>query len=136
MKHLVYDKEFVNVYIDDEVPMIYEEWTGQTTPDEFKETLNQKLQAFTSHLEKYPALKWMTDIRGLRGIDDVVQTWATQEFHPKLFPLGVRKIAFIVAESIYYQLSTEQTTGIMDTRNEVKLCYFDNHEQAISWLNS
>ena len=131
---IVYQTPFVKIFYDETVPAIYEEWFGQLSSKEFRKALNEKLNAYNKLKKNHEHLYWLNDVRKLRGLTAEDQQWAVNEFHPNLYPAGVRKIAFIVPERTYTRLSDEEITGKFDSHNEVEICYFDDFESAYAWF--
>ncbi len=129
-------KEFVRIYLDDSFPAIFEEWTGQVSSQEFQEALEEKLAQYKTHKKELPGLEWLNDIRQLRVGDEAGLKWAAREFHPKLYGAGVRKIAFLVPEQVYYELPPEDLLGRKDSKGEILVCYFDSYEAAGNWLKT
>jgi hypothetical protein len=135
-KNIVYEKPFVKLYLDLSIPAIAEDWIGQITSDEFKETLFHKLSLYKQYKAEHPALEWITDIRRLRGVSQQDMEWAAASFHPLLSEAGVRKIAFIVAEATYIRLSNEQVMGTSDAKGDIRLCYFYDYPSAAGWFSA
>lgn len=127
---------FASLLLLDDVPAIVESWTGSVTDEEFKQLLLDKLSHYKRLSAGYKNLQWMTDFRGLSQITVETQKWADHEFHPQLYPAGVRKLAFIVPESLYVKLPEEKLTGHLDQKKQVKLNYFPSVEDASLWLQT
>lgn len=133
MKQTLYQQEYVTINLEDSVPVIYEEWLGAVTDTEFQKTLEKKLDLFIENKEKYEELKWMVNLRGLK-VGKGGQNWANNEFHPRLYPVGVRKIAFVVHETALYLLQDFQLSPHMDSKKQIELCYFDSIADASEWI--
>ena len=130
----VYQTPFVKIFYDETVPVIYEEWFGQVSGKEFRKALEEKLMAYEKLSKNHAKLFWLNDVRKLRGVPSGDQQWAVEEFHPRLHPVGVHKVAFVVPEQTYFQLSDEDITGKLDSRKQVEICYFDDFESAFAWF--
>lgn len=131
---IAYQTPFVKIFYDKTVPVVYEEWVGEVSGKEFRRALEEKLKVYTNLSRSHEQLFWLNDVRKLRGVPNADQQWAVEEFHPRLFPLGVKKVAFVVPAQTYLRLTDEETLGKLDARNEVELCYFDDFESAYAWF--
>jgi hypothetical protein len=130
----VYQQPYVKIYIDEDVPAIYEDWIGEVTSEEFLETMEAKLSIYQVFKTQYPDLQWVMDIRQLKGVENKDLVWASQEFYPRLYPAGIRKFAFVLPPSAYLGLSDEQFLGKMDAKGELMLGYFESYQSAATWL--
>ncbi|MGB0524454.1 MAG: hypothetical protein ACPGJS_15895 [Flammeovirgaceae bacterium] len=135
MKQIIYQKAFVAITLDKNIPAIYEEWLGDVSVEEFKATLEKKFELYVEHKKEYNNLKWIVNLRGLK-VDAEGQEWANHEFHPRLHPNGVRKIAFVIPENALYMLEDEQLSPHMDAHGQIELCYFDNLKEAGAWIKN
>jgi len=131
---IVHQTPFVKIFYDETVPVVFEAWLGQVSGSEFRKALDQKLEAYKQLAQKHEQLFWLNDVRKLRGVSNEDQQWAVDEFHPKLYPAGVKKVAFVVPEQTYFRLSDEDITGKLDARKEVEICYFDDFDSAYAWF--
>ncbi|MDW7691967.1 hypothetical protein R9C00_15510 [Flammeovirgaceae bacterium SG7u.111] len=129
----IYKGEVFNVSVDEEIPAIYEQWLGRVNGEEFRELLLKKLEIYKKQKIYHPDLNWINDITGLRGPETEDQLWARNEFHPQLYPSGVRKIASIVPPQTYLRLPDGHITGFTDNTG-IRICYFDSYADAATWL--
>jgi len=130
----VYQTPYVKIFYDETVPVIFEAWLGQVSGKEFRAALEAKLFAYKKFTKHHQQLFWLNDVRKLRGVTNDTQEWAVNEFHPRLYPEGVRKVAFVVPAQTYVRLSDDATTGKFDERNEIEICYFDDFDSAYAWF--
>jgi len=133
MKDILYQKEFVSLVLDDSIPAIYENWRGTASRDEFKEALEHKLALYCQYKTTISDLHWIANLKGLK-VNQEAQAWANHDFHQKLYPSGIRKIAFIVPEGTLHLLDNEQLSSHLDIKKQIELCYFDNMAEASEWL--
>ena len=133
MKKIIYQTAFISLILDSSIPAIYENWQGTVSTDEFKSTLEKKLELFCQYRKDISNLNWIVNLKGLR-VGEEAQAWANHDFHPKLYPSGIRKIAFVVPEDTLYLLENEQLSTHMDNQNQIALCYFDQLEEVAGWL--
>ncbi len=64
-------------------------------------------------------------------ISPTLQNWTTQLF-PKLMTAGVKKVAFLVSETVFSQIASLQPEEDISSGFQVR--YFDNFEEAKNWI--
>jgi hypothetical protein len=137
MKEILLREEFVTIYFDSEYSVIFEEWTGVAMPEEFQKTLTEKLSLYQSVAKQKPqTIFWMANLVGMRGLSPESVKWANEVFHPQLFPAGIRKIAYLIPEPVFYELSDDQLNDGIDQSGKIQVSYFTDYEEAVEWLNS
>ncbi len=132
----LFERPYVKICLDETIPAIFENWTGQVSGEEFQEILEKKLKYYNLHKKRLLHLQWLNDVRRLKGVTTSDLQWAAQHFHPKLYQEGIQHIAFVVPDATYMQLSDEQLAGHYDSRKEVQICYFDTFKGAAAWLQA
>lgn len=132
MKQTLYQRAFVTIILDTDIPAIYEEWHGSVSTSEFKTTLEKKLELYKELKGQHENLEWMVKLRGLK-VAAQGQTWANEEFHPRLYPAGIKRIAVTIPEEAFHLLNDRQLSAHMDNKKQIELCYFDDFEDAVAW---
>ncbi|MGB0523254.1 MAG: hypothetical protein ACPGJS_09855 [Flammeovirgaceae bacterium] len=135
MKKVIFQKEYAKIVLDTNTSTLYEEWLGVINLSEFQLILSKKLALYTKYKDLHPKLQCVYNFRGLH-IDQEDVHWFNQAYYPKLYPLGIQKLAFILSDDSFYQLSDKQLVAHMDSQNQIELCYFDSLEEGLSWIGN
>jgi len=62
------------------------------------------------------------------------QEWLNTIVFPKLIATGVKKMAFLVTEELFAQVSIEQTMEEDTAKEGFQTYYFKNRDEAMLWL--
>lgn len=128
----IYKSEFLKIEKPEESFGLYA-WLKQTetmTEDEYH-AQNGAILEFT---KEHSITKHLLDARDFNfPITAEIQERVKERFFAKIIALGEQKVAFLVPEDIFAQVSLEQvmeeeTTGTLTTR------YFDDFDDAKAWL--
>lgn len=133
MAKVLFETECVVVYFDEVIPAVYEDWRGHVTLAEFKAALEAKLAGFIANKRQYPKTQWLSDVRGLYPTPEIDQ-WSIEDFHPRLYATGVRKIAFVVSEAVFEEITHPYKEPRLDARQQIWICYFNSFIEAANWL--
>lgn len=107
-------------------------WTTQTmnmTEDDFKQVLLEIL----AFIKKNKVEWYLADTQEFKfSIIPEVQDWTNTHFLPQIFELGVKKMAIIVSEDLFSQVSIEQV--LEDNQSGMQSAYFKTTDEALQWL--
>jgi hypothetical protein len=135
MKKEVYKSEFVEYDFDEENSILFETWSSAELNEKiFKEEQMHKKELLERHQPKHILDNIsQTDFT----ISTELQSWSEELFVPILMGIGTTKYAIVVPESIFGQVSMEQTIEEVEQHNiDIEFQYFDSEEDAVSWLKS
>ena len=136
MKKTLLNKEYIHIFFDQENNVLSEDWNATALPDEVREALEEKLRLYEKLKVEQEEVLWISNLNGMRGLDKRASDWVRDEFHPKLHPAGVREIAYLVPEQVYYELSEEQLETQYDANNTIRIAYFTDYISAVNWLKN
>lgn len=129
----LYENEFVTIHWLQEEPVkvlksVWKDESARMQEENFREIIEKWCELVEEH---HPLGSMINSLKFRFTIVPELQDWYNQEITPRTFEAGMRKIAFIVPEEIFSEVSIEQ---IFNDQEEVIFQYFDNEENAQSWL--
>ncbi len=104
-------------------------WAQPPTSAEFREVLSKGLEIIQGNKLQ----RWIGDVRQLGAILDEDQKWSNEVWFPKAIEAGIKRMAVVIADDIFNQLSVEE---IMSKVEAVDLTshYFSAIEEAREWV--
>lgn len=123
-----FKNDVVNISYDPN-GIIHYSWNTTPTSEEFRFALNKGLEV----IKATKANKWVGDVRQLGAIDVSDQTWVNTEWFPSALQLGIKKMAVILGDDIFNQMSVEEIMNNVEGSDFV-LRYFPGTEEAVKWL--
>jgi len=124
--------EWVVFSIDEQKSVLYAIWhdDGTLTAQKYKE----QLKIAKAIVQQYKPTKSINDARKFSlSISPALQTWIGENIFQKKGEEIIKKYAFVVANSIFAQISLEQMMEESE-RTDVSQ-YFDDIEAAKLWLD-
>ena len=129
----LYQSKYQKNFFEQETGIIHNTWfldSATMTSNDYKNELTRLVQL----ISKYSATKQLIDALNFKYTIDVdLQEWTDEEVSRKNKEAGIEKVAFILAEEIFSQMSIEQT---MDGRvgQNMSVQYFTGEDDARKWL--
>ncbi len=133
MERKIYESKYVDYYYDDENKYIFQVWKNYDetmTEEDFKKGMldSNKL------VDKYMPNKSMVDSRYMNFIvTPELQKWVDTNITGEA-NVFLRKVAFIVPEDLFAQISIQQTNEEEEGSKYEGLGYFTTKEEALEWL--
>lgn len=109
--------------------IVHLEWLTAPTPTELREGLNAGLEA----VKKNKVSKWIGDVQHMGAIDPADQQWINTEWFPQLLGAGIKRMAVIVGNDIFNQMSVEDIMSNVESVGFVSQ-YFPDTASATKWL--
>ncbi|MCC5920941.1 MAG: STAS/SEC14 domain-containing protein [Cyclobacteriaceae bacterium] len=123
--------DFVDIWYDEEYKAIINIWKTPPTTDEFKEGMNQTIEAF----KKYGTGVLISHTSDLGALDPEDQEWSTTDWISRALPAGYRKFAVITSPDIFAKMSVEETlTEVKTAHATLEIQYFPTEEEARKWI--
>lgn len=133
MKEKVHQSKYQQIFWDTKGGIMHNVWRKNSftmTPNDYKE----ELQQLTQLIETYKASKQLIDTLEFQfTIDLDLQKWTDEHVTKKNKEAGIQKVAFIIAEEIFSQMSIEQTMDGTEGK-EMNIKYFTSEIEAKHWL--
>ena len=129
----LYSSPYVEYLFDQKNSILFETWTSKMlTEDIYKEEMLHKKDLLNQHKPIFI----LDDIsRTNFSISPELQAWTEELFVPILMNLGVKKYAIILPQSIFGQVSMEQTVDEVQEHDlGIEFKYFDSVSNAKDWL--
>lgn len=132
MKKIIFENEHIKSTFFADKYFILNTWTGNRKlhTEDFKEAMMEVANE-ALNLEVKGIL---VDTRNFNlTINPETQKWYDDKIVPKHLEAGIQKMAFLLPEEIFTQVSIEQTMD-EDNAKAQETQYFDTYEEAESWL--
>jgi hypothetical protein len=123
-----FGKDFVNISYDKVNHVIVLKWIISPTSDEYRETLNSLVSA----MQHFNTGKVIANTIYLGTIHPQDQQWSVTEWFQQAVKVGYSKLAIIIPDDIFTQMSVEDTMNSADS--SFPFAYFDNMDGAIKWI--
>lgn len=131
---IVKETEFVAFSYFKEDEMAKVDWqtaSENMSNDIFKEQIMIEKEVFATYQPKY-ILGQTQNLRFI--IHPGLQEWHNEQIMPVWKEIGLQKLAIIVSEDIFAEVSVSQLIED-DTESTYQTQYFPNEEEAMKWLN-
>ncbi|WP_027000553.1 STAS/SEC14 domain-containing protein [Eisenibacter elegans] len=128
----VYQSTYLKIMFDTQYRLMERQWEKASTTisqTSFQEEMLQVLSMIT----KFRPLRVLGNTKDFHFvITPEMQSWADQEVYSQLGKLGVSRMAFVISEDFYAQLSVEQ--AIEESKKDYEVKYFRSRAEALAWL--
>ncbi len=134
-KQTLYSDKYLGAFYDQDLNLIEHYWKKDSeyiTEAEYQ-TIHTNVVA-TILDNGWKGKKALLDNRDfLFTISPELQTWQAENIFPKAIANGLEKVAIIMSEELFSQMSIEQT---IEEHEEIETitCYFDSISKAKEWL--
>ncbi len=133
MREEVSKATFATHYIDEELSLLEQHWTNETgnmSEDDFK----TEMFNYLAFVEEYITEKALINTKFFNfSIHSELQIWVDKNISNKANKI-VKKIAFILPEDMFAEISIQQTMNEKEGAKYEKIKYFSTIEQARDWL--
>jgi hypothetical protein len=126
----VFSSEIGDVFFDTSINAVQITWKAYATTEEFREVLHHALTL----MNERKADKWLANTKSLGVINPEDHVWFNEVWMPQAMEAGTRRVAMIVSDDVFAQLSMDD---IMDEVREiapVRDRFFTTIEEAREWL--
>ncbi|HEY8936291.1 MAG TPA: hypothetical protein VIM65_13755 [Cyclobacteriaceae bacterium] len=123
-----FEKDFIAIGYDKTNHLIVLKWKIAPTSAEFREGLHSLLAA----IEQFKTGKVIVDTTHLGTIHPDDQQWSVTEWTQKAMQAGYSKLAIIIPDDIFTQMSVEDAMN--STNNILPFAYFSNMTPAMEWI--
>ncbi|NJL14851.1 MAG: hypothetical protein HC913_18860 [Microscillaceae bacterium] len=134
MKILLHENRFIKAYHYPSLQFLDTIWftTAQMLDEEYRNLMGTYLYC----VEKCRPSYVMIDSQAARySIAPDMQDWVNEKVYPQAVAWGVRRLAFVVSQEFYTQMSLEQV--VEDSKQMIpnlKQGFFQHREEAKKWL--
>lgn len=122
--------EIYNIYFDKDLNCVVMEWDGYATSKQFK----QGTELMLNTLIQNNCSKVLADIKDMKIIAMEDQQWLNEEFLPRATAFGFKAIAIVKPDYYFNQVAVE-TISYKADKDKLTINFFDNIEQAKTWLS-
>lgn len=116
---------------DQESSCVKAKFEGFIKLDQFK----TKCEHSISLLEKHGGSKILVDTSEIKVMTQENQAFIQEDWFPRAIAAGLQKLAHIVPENIFGQVSVESANKGAEEQGAVQIQYFMSEREAMAWLN-
>jgi len=127
----IYQREFVDISIDQQRNWLYANWKGYQSDASIKEGCELMLVA----MKQYKAVHILNDNRQVLGIWTGVADWLARNWFPRMRTSGMKKFALIYSPSRFSQISADAAILLYDQEGR-DVVGFHSESAAVGWLTS
>lgn len=133
MKENLYQSKYQQIFFEKEEGIMHNLWLNDSfamTHSNYKEELLKLVQL----IENQKATKQLIDTLNFHfTIDLDLQSWTDEYVTKRNKEVGIQRVAFIIAEEIFSQMSIEQTMDEEEGK-AMNIRYFTTEQEARKWL--
>lgn len=126
----ILNEDYVKIDFDNETEILSLTWLLNPTSEEIRSGLNTG----SDFVKENGVKKWIGDTNLLGVIAEEDMEWINNEWFPSLLAAGIKKMAVILPDNVFGQMNVEDIMGTVDTSTGFESRYFDNVEEATSWI--
>lgn len=123
----VYEKKFARLSYNSDKKRLTQTWIGFANSENFREAIDKSVE-FSC---KNPVATIISNTQKQALVKKEDTDYAAAQM-PQLVKNGLRKMAFILSESAFTQMSVKR---FQQQSNNDFIAYFDNEEEAHQWLD-
>jgi len=129
----LYQSKYQQIDFDANTGIMQNTWGSESiymTADEYK----SNLEKLVNLIQQHKATKQLINTLNFEfTIDIELQEWTDEQVSQKNRDAGIKKVAFVIAEEIFPQMSIEQTME-PNEGSKMDVRYFTTPEEAHTWL--
>ncbi len=126
----ILETEYAQLTFEPENGILKLVWKDNATSDTYHYVYDRIMELVQKTEVKY----YLADIRKLRLIAPSDRVWLQSEIIPKLFDLGLEKIAAIVSGDVYMQRHIAHINQDIEVAKRIK--QFGSLEEALRWFKN
>lgn len=134
----IIDKTYAKLEYDEQTPCFVVSWFGFQKLESVVEFCEEVVAAFAEKRKTNPNLAhFIGDTRNLEVLSSEIREYWDNVWNPKMFETGGRFIGIIVPTNVFSQFVMEQySENLADEITEIQTCFFDDLENAKTWLKT
>jgi hypothetical protein len=126
---VVEKREDCTLVYDEDRKCLIQQWSGYSGSENFRGTINASIEFFRTH-EEVTGL--ISDTREHKVVKPEDAEWAAKVGNPLLVKYGMRRMAFILPQSLVAQISVDHFSK--NSTDQLELKHFGNMEDALEWI--
>lgn len=120
----------IDIYYDLNFKIGYAIWKDFCNEEDYKNALLAQVKMARAENLKF----LLCDIRNFKGTTVANMTWTTNEAQPQLYNSTVKKLAYIVGDSVFGNFTLTVIKKKFDTDGVLVTNAFRDYDSAIKWL--
>lgn len=129
MEELFYSTDRLEVFYLPNTNIGLSRWNGFSYGDEYRNAMDKIIEFYT---EK-KITKILANLEKFDVITDEDQKWTNETWFPKLLGAGVKRMAVVVSQDAFSQMSVEDVLSKVESLDFVSQ-FFNSEEAAHKWL--
>ncbi len=127
---VVLDQPYLRLVHIPERKLVQLTWNGHARSDEYRGGLEKALVV----LQENDVLFWLADLREMTAILRADETWANENWFPRLFATGLRRMAIVESNDFFNQTSVARSFTAVNGKLTFEVAWFRTLEEARGWL--
>ena len=129
VKTKIFDKEYVQIYLDEDDGILYAKWSGFLKPDQVR----TGCEAMTMYISENKTKNHLSDHTDLKVLSKEVQDYLTKEWFPEVEQIGLEKVAALVSQNAFAKATVDKVNHEARV-GKMKIFTFGKKEDCIDWL--
>lgn len=125
---IYFDTDYITIRYHTAHHILVVKWILPPTSKEFRNGMMVILEA----MKHFKAGRMVSDVINLGAILEEDQVWAATEWRALAVPAGYSKVAFILSDDVFTNMSMDDMLSKAD--KDVSSAYFNRMEDAIRWV--
>lgn len=121
--------QVARITVDERVKAVIVEWLTAPASGDYRRVLNEALEA----LKECHYSRWVGDVRHLGAVTEADQQWSNAVWFPEALACGLNKLAVILPDDIFNQLSIEEIIHRVES-DDLSHHFFSSMEEALGWI--
>ena len=127
---VVLDQPYLHLVHEPTRKLVQLTWKGHARSDEYRFGLEKALAV----LSENNVLFWLADLRKMTAILRTDETWANENWFPRLFSTGLRRMAIVESNDFFNQTSVARSFTAVNGKLTFEVAWFRTLEEARGWL--
>ena len=129
---LIRQDDHVTIQVVPADRMITLTWTGYAPSVAYRSILDEAL----ANVKALDLLRWLADLQGMDAIMQQDEQWTVNDWFPRLAKSGLKRMAILTSVDYFNRMSVDRIMSAGTAEIPLDVAYFDDVENAKSWLLS
>ena len=127
---VIYDKDFLTIFLKPELKQIHLKWKGYAASDQFRDGLNAALKLVKERKLEY----WLGDLKLMQLILPFDEEWTTNMWFPLIATTSLKKMAIVTSLDFLNNSAVKRMVNATAPLNTIETRFFVDASEAMAWL--
>jgi hypothetical protein len=129
---LLMEGAHITMHVRPSERLMLQTWRGFVPSGTFRSIMDRALV----HAKRLDVQRWFNDLRKMEAILQKDEKWTMEDWFPRLAMTNVSRMAFLMSSDYFNQRSVDRIMQVGTEMMPLSVGYFDDAEEARSWLLS